>query len=98
MKLEDTYDYVYLEASTDGENWDILITPSGTADDPTGSSYGWGYTGQSEGWIQETVDLSQYAGEIVTLRFDYITDAAVVNKGFLIDDISIPEIGLQRGF
>lgn len=96
--LESTYDYVYLEASTDGETWEILITPSGTADNPTGSSYGWAYTGDSGGWIKETIDLSRYAGEMVTLRFDYITDAAVVNRGFLLDDISIPEIGYFEDF
>ncbi|MBN1428579.1 MAG: hypothetical protein JXB07_09340 [Anaerolineae bacterium] len=27
--------------------------------------FGWGYTGESDGWIQETIDLSSYAGEIV---------------------------------
>lgn len=96
--LETNYDYVYLEASTDGETWEILITPSGTADDPTGSAYGWGYNDKSGDWIQESIDLSQYTGQIVTLRFDYITDAAVVNEGFLLDDVSIPEIGYSEGF
>jgi len=97
-ELEETFDYVYLEASTDGENWEILVTPSGTAENPTGSSYGWGYTGVSSGWVQETVDLSAFSGKTVTLRFDYITDAAVVDKGFLLDDISIPEIGYFEDF
>jgi hypothetical protein len=41
------YDYVYLMASLDGENWQILTTPSGTASDPTGNNQGWGYTGLS---------------------------------------------------
>jgi hypothetical protein len=96
--LENDYDYVYLEASTDGAFWDILTTPSGTDANPSGNSYGWGYNGQSNGWIQETVDLSQYAGRVVSLRFDYITDAAVNGEGFLLDDISIPEIGYNEGF
>lgn len=96
--LETNYDYVYLEASTDGEQWEILITPSGTADDPNGSAYGWGYTDKSGGWVQETIDLSQYAGQVVTLRFDYVTDAAVINEGFLLDDISIPEINYSEDF
>ncbi len=96
--LEDEFDYVYLEASTDGENWDILITPSGTGDDPTGSSYGWGYTGISRTWIQEQVDISQYAGQKVWLRFDYVTDAVLVEEGFMVDDISIPEINYSEGF
>jgi hypothetical protein len=96
--LENDYDYVYLEASTNGTTWNILTTPSGTAANPTGSSYGWGYNGQSNGWIRETVDLSQFAGQVVSLRFDYITDQAVNGEGFLVDDISIPEIGYSQGF
>ena len=96
--LEKDYDYVFLEASTDDVSWNILTTPSGTGENPSGSSYGWGYNGQSNGWIQETVDLSQFAGQVVSLRFDYITDAAVNGEGFQVDDITIPEIGYSEGF
>jgi immune inhibitor A len=96
--LEKDYDYVFLEASTDGKSWNILKTPSGTSENPSGNSYGWGYNSQSNGWIQETVDLSQFAGQVVSLRFDYITDPGVNGEGFLVDDISIPEIGYSEGF
>lgn len=91
--LETDYDYLYLEASTDGENWQILNTPSCTNYDPSGNSYGCGYNGETGGWISETVDLSQFAGQEVTLRFEYITDAAVNGEGLLLDDLSIPAIG-----
>ena len=101
--LEKDYDYLYLEASIDGgETWDILITPSGTAEDPSGNSYGWGYNGlsgnpdgtESKGaqWIQEKVDISKYAGKEVLLRFQYVTDAAVNGEGLVVDNIEIPEI------
>ena len=96
--LENDYDYVFLEASTDGVSWHILTTPSGTDANPSGNSYGWGYNGQSNGWIQETVDLSQFAGQVISLRFDYITDAAVNGEGFLLDDVTLPEIGYTEGF
>ncbi len=96
--LEEDYDYLYLLASTDGENWQILTTPSGTADDPSGNSYGWAYTGNSQGWIQEQVDLSQFAGQEIQLRFEYVTDAAVHGEGLLLDDLSIPEIGYSADF
>jgi hypothetical protein len=96
--LEKDYDYVFLEASTDGASWNILTTPSGTGENPSGNSYGWGYNDQSNGWIQETVDLSQFAGQVVSLRFDYITDAAVNGEGFQVDDITIPEISYTEGF
>ena len=45
--IEAGWDWVYLEASTDGENWSILTTPSGTGENPQGSNFGWGYTGSS---------------------------------------------------
>ncbi len=99
--LEEDYDYVFLEISTDGQDWRIIRTPSSTSEDPSGNSYGWGYNGLSGGsgiWIEETVDLSSYAGELVQLRFEYITDAAVHGEGLLLDDVSIPEIGYSSDF
>ena len=95
--LEEDYDYLYLTASADGQNWVIIDTPSGTSEDPSGNSYGWGYNGLSGGksepvWIQEKVDISQFAGQEVQMRFEYITDAAVNGEGFLLDDLAIPEI------
>ncbi len=90
--LEEDYDYLYLLVSEDGESWDIIETPSGTDEDPSGNSYGWGYNGVSGGWFEESVDLSAYAGKQVQVRFEYVTDAAVNGEGMLIDDITIPEI------
>lgn len=106
--LEKGFDYTYLEASTDGENWKVLQTPACTREDQSGNSYGCGYTGLSSQasaaqnsaaqWIEQTVDLSPYAGRIVWLRFETITDAAVNAEGFLLDDLSIPEIGYAASF
>jgi len=99
--LEVDYDYLYLTASTDGEDWQILITPSGTPDDPSGNSYGWAYNGASGAgpkWIQESVDISQFAGKEVQLRFEYVTDAAVNGEGLLVDDVAIPEIDYFTDF
>jgi len=102
--IEEDFDYVYLEASTNGEDWYLLTTPSGTAENPTGANYGWGYNGQSQGdqgtpgWIQESIDLSEFAGQEVQLRFEYITDAAVNGEGFVLDDVAIPEIGYFTDF
>ncbi|MEW5870937.1 MAG: hypothetical protein AB1894_16810 [Chloroflexota bacterium] len=100
--LEKDYDYLYLVASEDeGVTWQILTTPSGTDEDVSGNSYGWGYNGWSGGgpeWIQETLDISQFAGKNILLRFEYITDAAVNGEGFLVDDIAIPEIDYFTDF
>jgi hypothetical protein len=96
--LEQDYDYAYLTASVDGEAWQILRAPRSTDLDPSGNSYGWGYNGESRSWVQETVDISAYAGQKVQLRFEYITDAAVNGEGLLLDDISIPEINYFTDF
>jgi hypothetical protein len=96
--IEEDWDYVFLEVSTDGETWEILTTPSGTDYNPSGNSYGWGYTGVTTDWIQETVDLSDYAGQNIFVRFEYITDAAINGQGLLFDDISIDAINYQEDF
>lgn len=104
--LEESYDYLYLLASQDGEQWEILNTPSGDLDNPNGNNYGWGYTGLSSyhqdpntpEWIRESIDISKFAGQKVFIRFEYLTDAAVNGSGFLVDDISIPETGYFTDF
>jgi len=100
--IETDWDYLYVLASTDnGDNWDFLYTPSGTDTNPLGQSYGFGYTGLSGGrpeWILESVDLSEYAGQEVLIRFEYVTDAAVNGEGLLVDDIAIEELGYFEDF
>ncbi len=98
--IEKNFDYLYLVASLDGENWEMLTTPSMTDDNPNGSNYGWAYTGKtrSSAWVQESVDISKFAGSIVQIRFEYITDLALHNDGMLVDDIEIPEIGYFTDF
>ena len=99
--LEVDYDYLFLEISTDGKDWRIIRTPYSISEDPSGNSYGWGYNGLSGGdgsWIEESIDLSGYAGEVVQIRFEYITDDAYHGEGFLLDDVSIPAIDYFSDF
>ncbi|MFN8412126.1 MAG: immune inhibitor A [Anaerolineales bacterium] len=96
--IEEDWDYVYLEVSEDGKTWQIIQTPSSTDTNPSGNSYGWGYTGVSNGWKEETVDLSQYAGKKIQVRFEYVTDDAVNGEGFLLDDVSVQATGYQSDF
>jgi len=92
--IEPHHDYATVSARTrDDENWHILRTPSGTDADRSGNSPGWSYTGRSDGWLLEKVDLSDYAGEEVSVRFSYLTDGAITGEGLLLDDVSVPEIG-----
>ncbi len=108
--IEEGWDYAYVEASADGgATWQILPGQYTTADNPSGNSYGAGYTGlsiadrsasrredaapPSAEWIHERFDLSSYAGQEVWIRFEYLTDEAVHRPGLCVDDIAIPEVG-----
>lgn len=96
--IETDYDYLYLTASSDGENWQILETPDCNDNNPSGNSFGCGYNGESNGWIEQSVNLSAFAGQEIQLRFEYVTDAAVNGEGFLLDDIQIPVLDYFSDF
>ncbi len=98
--LERNYDYAYVEASTDGKNWTTLRGQQTTTSNPDGANWGNGYTGTSGGgttpqWVQEKIDLSQYVGKQIQLRFEEVTDDAVNLQGFAIDALRIPELHFQ---
>jgi immune inhibitor A len=96
--LETDYDYAYVEVSTDGgDTWHLLANDHTTTTNPSENSYGPGFTGTSGGgkaatWVEETFDLTPYAGQPVLVRFQVITDDSVNRPGLCLDDISIPEL------
>lgn len=97
--LEDLWDYAYLTVSADGgTTWDIIPTPYTTSENPNGTSYGQGYSGRSEQWIEESVSLDAYVGQTILVRFEMITDDATTQPGLVIDDVSIPEIRYSTDF
>ena len=99
--IEEGWDYVYAEASTDGgKTWQVLPGRHTSSQDKSGNAFGPGWTGVSGGgkepqWIDERVDLTPYAGKKILLRFEYVTDDAVNGPGMLIDDIAIPELNYR---
>lgn len=91
--LEASFDYFYLMVSRDGEDrWETLPLPGGSSENRSGFNLGNGLTGTSGGWREVKVDLSAYAGETVTLKFEVVTDQAVVGDGVMLDDIRIAAI------
>lgn len=101
--IEENWDYGYVVVGTTASGqipsdlnspeikWDIL-DDSGlgcTTDDPNGNSFGCGLTGQSAGWQELTAELSAYTGAEIALRFEYITDAAVNQPSWALDNIEI---------
>ena len=92
--VEEDWDYAYVEVSTDGgSTWSILQGRYTTASNPVGNNFGDGYTGTTDKWVREIIDLSPYVGDKVLVRFEYVTDDAVYLDGFLLDDVAIAELG-----
>ncbi|MBN1873809.1 MAG: immune inhibitor A [Anaerolineae bacterium] len=71
--------------------WTILDddTLGCTMNNPNNNSFGCGFTGKSNGWESLKANLTPYAGQEIALRFEYITDAAVNQSGFAIDDVEV---------
>lgn len=97
--IEENWDYAYVTASTDGGNsWQLLESAGMTRDNPNDNSYGPAFTGVSGGgdapnWVQESIDLTPFAGGELLVQFEYITDDATHAPGWAIDDIAIPQLG-----
>jgi hypothetical protein len=97
--IEDNWDYGYLQISVDdGANWLVLPTANTDATNPHGVAYGPGYSGESGGWVSESVPLDAYAGQPVLIRFQLITDDAINQPGMAIDDVRIPQLGYSSDF
>ena len=99
--IEKDNDFLYLLISNDeGRTWQTLVPQSGQKRHTALDGFDWGYSGRSNSgrWIQEKLDLSPYTGQSVALQFRYVTDGVFSGTGFVLDDISLPEIGYASDF
>lgn len=71
--LEESYDFLHVEASVNGTNWTNLTSFSGT---------------QST-WINVTLPLNAYAGQNVLIRFRLRSDWSISADGAYIDNVQI---------
>ncbi len=72
--IENNYDFMYLQISSDGNNWNTLDTYSGT---------------QSQ-WTEKVYSLNDYLDEpYVAIRFYFSSDYTVTKDGMYIDDFSL---------
>ena len=96
-EIEEQWDFGFVQISTDGgATWTSLANADTTSDhDPQAHpdviANVPGFTGSSDGWVEETFDLSAYDGETALFRFLYVTDWATVETGFYVDDVLITD-------
>lgn len=92
--IEDEYDWLHVLVSGDGgASWSIV---GGDRAQRDGSNApGLYYAGESEGWVEERIDLSDYAGGPVLIRFEYLTDGTASFDGVVLDDVGIAELGYR---
>lgn len=91
-EIEDGYDYVQVLVSDGGNNWEPLeglYTDPGTQYQTPGLPV---YDGFSNGWIKETINLGDYLGESIRLRFKLRSDVYVTEDGFYFDDLKVSVI------
>lgn len=88
--IEAAYDYTQVMASTNGGNsWTALcgkFTKPGTSDQDYQNPL---YDGQQLSWVKEEIDLTDYIGTSIHIRFKFASDPAVNGDGFYFDDLSV---------
>jgi hypothetical protein len=78
-QIEDGYDYMFLEVSTDGTNWDQIAS----------------FTGSQLSWGLQTYSLDSYINKTsVSIRFRFKSDSFVQAQGMFIDDLEVTVAGV----
>ncbi|MGC9060626.1 MAG: CARDB domain-containing protein, partial [Thermoplasmata archaeon] len=68
-------DIAYVEITVDGENWYEIAN----------------YTGSVSTWTKVSIDITQYAGNIVKIRFRLVTNSSLNDIGWYLDDITVSQ-------
>ncbi len=71
--IEDGWDYGYVQVSTDTTNWQTVAT----------------YTGTQTVWQPDTIDLTNFVGDSLWIRFLLVTDVSVTEDGWYVDDVTV---------
>ncbi len=86
------FDGVRIELLADSTHWDPIATAAGYTHTAVGSPLGAGtpcWSGKSNGWKSEIIDLTPYAGQSVSLRFHMGADDFVGGHGWYIDHVRV---------
>ncbi len=88
------WDYVTVEASKDGENWQIIVTPYDCRFATSWQkTYDGGYAPTDSLFKKHQVDLSNLfeVGDVIYLRFRLFADEYQTGWGWIIDDVKISQ-------
>lgn len=89
--IESGYDYVQFEVSNNnGVSWQPQcgkytkagVANQGVLNQPV-------YDGNQNEWVNEYIDLSDYLGQTIKVRFQLVSDGGVTNDGFYFDDFIV---------
>ncbi|MDY8137250.1 M14 family zinc carboxypeptidase [Aquimarina sp. 2201CG5-10] len=93
--IENNWDYAQFEVSiNNGTSWipqcgKFTNAGSSNAGQPTGEPL---YDGTQTEWALEEIDLSDYLGETIKVRFQFVSDGNTEADGFYFDDLKINTI------
>jgi len=89
-EIENDYDFVQIMASdNDGNSWIPLCgkyTNLASPDQPEGEQL---YDGVQENWVLEEINLNEYLGETILIKFRFFSDQFVRGDGFYFDDLKL---------
>ncbi|MCT4782235.1 MULTISPECIES: immune inhibitor A domain-containing protein [Exiguobacterium] len=85
FEIEYDYDYLYVKALSGGK--EVVLDVYG--DDNTGNDA----ESTNGEWVRKSYDLSQFAGQDVSIVFEYVTDGGLALEGFALDNVSITSGG-----
>lgn len=85
--IEEGYDYVQLSAIVLPEMTELPLcgnytSINGSIEEPV-------YDGIQADWVQERIDLSEFAGQQIRLKYEFYSDGYVNGDGFYLDDLEI---------
>ncbi|WP_298546259.1 M14 family zinc carboxypeptidase [uncultured Aquimarina sp.] len=93
--IENNWDYAQFEVSIDnGTSWipqcgKLTNSGSTNAGQPTGEPL---YDGTQTDWVLEEISLSDYLGETIKVRFQFVSDGNTEGDGFFFDDLKVNSI------
>jgi hypothetical protein len=98
--IEDNFDYVQLQISNDGgTSWlpqSGKYTNLGTADQTDAENEPL-YDGIESSWVKEEINLSDYLGDNILIKFILVSDNYVKEDGFYFDDIQVDVVYPSAG-